>query len=193
MSNVSAPFGFRCALNQTGQSRANTYTIAAAYGTLISYGDPVMLNTDGTIAALAATTSPILGIFAGVEYVDATGKPTTSKNWPAAQTVLAGTTPVAYVYDDQTNLYDVQVTANAASYVQAAIGDQTNIYPVTAGSTSTGQSAAGLALALVGAGVQGQVRIMGFVDGPHDATYNKFPIVRVQISRHAYSAAMTAI
>ena len=193
MSNVSAPFGFRPVLNQTGQSHANVYTIAAAYGTLISYGDPVMLNTDGTITALAATSSPILGIFAGVEFIDAAGKPTTSKNWPASQAVLAGTTPVAYVYDDQTNLFDVQVTANASGYVQAAVGDQTNVYPVTAGSTVTGQSAAGCALALVGAGAQGQVRVMGFVDGPYDATYNKFPIIRVQISRHAFSAAMTAI
>ena len=193
MSNTSAPFGFRPVLHETGQSHANTYTIAAAYGTLISYGDPVMLNTDGTITALAATSSPILGVFAGVEYIDATGKPTTSKNWPAGQTVLAGTTPVAYVYDDPNTLFDVQVTANASGYVQAAIGDQTNVYPVTAGSTITGQSAAGCALALVGAGTQGQVRVRSFVDGTYDASNNKYPIIRVQIARHAFSAAMTAI
>ena len=193
MALTSAPAGFRPVLNQTGQSRANTYAIASAYGTQLSYGDPVMLATDGTITALAATTSPILGVFAGCEYIDATGKPTVSKHWPAGQTILAGTTVTAYVYDDQTNLFDVQVTANASGYVQAAIGDQTNVYPVTAGNAATGQSNAGLALALVGAGVQGQVRVMALVDGPYDATYNPYPIVRVQISRHAFSAAMTAI
>lgn len=196
MALIPAPFGLRLACNQTGQSRANTYTIAAAYGTLLSYGDPVMLNTNGTITALTAISDPVLGTFAGCEYIDATGKPTTSKNWPAGQTVLAGTTPVAYVQDDQTNLFDVQVTASAviaASYVQAAIGDQTNLYPATAGNTVTGHSNAGLGLALLSAGAQGQVRIMAFVDGPYDATYNPFPIVRVQIARHTFSAAMTAI
>lgn len=193
MALISAPFGLRPVLNQTGQSRANTYTIAAAYGTLLSYGDPVVLNTNGTITATTAISDPVLGVFAGCEFIDATGKPTTSKNWPAGQTVLAGTTPVAYVYDDQTNLYDVQVTASAASYVQAAIGDQTNLHPATAGNTVTGQSNAGLGLALLGVGVQGQVRIMALVDGQYDATYNPFPIVRVQIARHTFSAAMTAI
>jgi len=193
MALISAPFGLRLVEHPTGQSRANTYTIAAAYNTLISYGDPVMLNTDGTITVLTATSSPILGVFAGVEFIDATGKPTTSKNWPASQAVLSGTTPVAYVYDDPENLYDVQVTANASGYVQAAIGDQTNLYPVTAGSTVTGQSAGSIALALVGAGVQGQVRVRSLTDGIYDATYNPYPIVRVQISRHAFAAAMTAI
>lgn len=193
MALISAPFGLRCVLNQTGQSRANTYTIATAYGTLISYGDPVMLNTDGTITALTSASVPILGVFAGCEYIDASGKPTESKNWPAAQAVLAGTSPVAYVYDDQTNLFDVQVTANASGYVQAAIGDQTNLYPVTAGNSATGQSSAGIALAPLGAGVQGQVRVMSLVDGPYDATTNPFPVVRVQIARHAFSAPMTAI
>lgn len=193
MALISAPFGLRPVLNQTGQSRANVYTIAAAYGTLISYGDPVVLNTNGTITATTAITDPILGRFAGCEYIDATGRPTTSPNWPASQAVLAGTTPVAYVYDDQTNLFDVQVTANAASYVQAAVGDQTNLHPVTAGNTATGQSNAGLALALLSNGVQGQVRIMALVDGPYHATDNPFPIVRVQIARHTFSAAMTAV
>lgn len=67
MALTSAPAGFRPVLNQTGQSHANTYAIASAYGTQISSGDPVMLAADGTITALAATTSPILGVFADVQ------------------------------------------------------------------------------------------------------------------------------
>lgn len=193
MSNVSAPSGFRLAYSPSGQSRATAYTIASAYGSQISYGDPVVLNTNGTITLPTATSDPLLGVFAGCEYIDASGKPTESKHWPAAQAVLAGTTPVAYVYDDPANLYEVQVTANASGYVQAAIGDQTNVHPVTAGSAVTGQSNAGLALALVGAGVQGQVRVMALVDGAYDASSNAYPIVRVQIARHTFAAAMTAI
>ena len=193
MSNVSAPFGFRLAYSPSGQSRATAYTIAAAYGSQISYGDPVVLNTNGTITLPTATADPLLGVFAGCEYIDPTGKPTVSKRWPAAQAVLAGTTPVAYVYDDPANIYEVQATANATGYVQASIGDQTNVHPVTAGNTVTGQSNAGLALALVGAGGQGQVRVMALADGPYDAGSNAFPVLRVQIARHTFAAAMTAI
>ena len=193
MSLVSAPFGFRLALHPSGQSRANTYQIASGYASQISCGDPVVLNTNGTITLPTAISDPLLGVFAGCEYIDATGKPTESKHWPAAQTILAGTTVTAYVYDDPFNLYDVQVTANASGYVQTVIGDQTNCYPVTAGNAVTGQSNAGLALALLGAGVQGQFRVMALVDGIYDATYNPFPVVRVQIARHTFLAAMTAV
>lgn len=193
MSLVSAPFGFKLDTHYSGQSRANAYTIASAYGSQISYGDPVMLNTNGTITLPTATSDPILGIFAGCEYIDASGKPNVSKFWPASQTVLAGTTPIAYVYDDPMNVYEVQHTANASGDVQAAVGDQTNVYPVTAGSAITGQSNAGLALALVGAATQGQVRVMGFVDGIYDANTNPYPILRVMIARHTFTAPQAAI
>ena len=193
MSTTSAPFGFRLSLHPTGQSRANTYQIASGYASQISCGDPVVLLSTGYIALPTTTTDPLLGVFAGCEYIDATGKPTESKHWPAALAVMAGTTITAYVYDDPFNLYDVQYTANATGILQAAIGDQANCYPVTAGNAVTGQSNASLALALVGAAAQGQFRIVGLVDGPYDATYNPYPVVRVQIARHTFLAAMAAV
>ena len=192
MSNISAPSGLRLALSPSGQSRANVYQIASAYGTLISYGDPVVLNTNGTITAVTATSDAILGVFAGCEYIDASGKPVESKNWPASTATLAGTAINAYVYDDPFNLYDIQVTGNASSYTQAAIGDQINLHPVTAGNTATGQSNASAAAALLGA-AQGQVRIMALTDGVYDASNNAYPVIRVQIARHPFLAAAVGI
>mgnify|MGYP000390794777 FL=1 len=74
MSATSAPFGFRPAYNPIGLDRAKKYAIAAAYGTQINKGMPVILNTNGTVVAGTAAAD-LLGVFAGCEYVDATGKP----------------------------------------------------------------------------------------------------------------------
>ena len=95
MSAAASPFGFRAAYNPTGTSRAKKYTIAGGYGTQISEGMPVILNTNGTITAGTAAAD-ILGVFAGCEYRDVTGKPNVSNFWPAAQAVLSGSTPIAW-------------------------------------------------------------------------------------------------
>lgn len=189
MALTASPSGFALRKNQTGQSRANAYTIASTYGTAIGYGDTVILATDGTITAGTAAAD-IIGTFAGVQYTDATGKPTFSKNWVAGTTA---TNIVCYVYDDPTNVFEVQVGSGGSGYVQAAIGDQADVVVGTPNAT-TGQSTSYLNATLKGAGVQGQFRIVGFgSDGVYDATTNPFPSVLVTIARHQYITAKTAI
>lgn len=187
MSATSAPFGFRPTYQPTGLDRAKKYAIAAAYGTQISKGMPVILNTNGTVVAGTAAAD-ILGIFAGCEYVDATGKPQVSNFWPAAQTVLAGTTPVAWVYDDPSNVYAVQADGSVA---QAAIGDQADVTNVA--SNANGMSTCTLNSTLVGAGVQGQFRIVGFGSQLDNAPGDAFTIVQVQIARHQFVTSKVAI
>src|SRR5512138_229807 len=107
MSATAAPFGLRPAYNPTGLDRAKKYTIASAYGTAIFKGDPVILNTNGTIT-IGTAAADLLGVFAGCEYTDAgTGKRVVSDYWPAAQAVAAGSETYAWVYDDPNNVYDV--------------------------------------------------------------------------------------
>lgn len=189
MALTATPFGFALRKHPTGQSRANTYKIASAYGTAIGYGDPVLLNTDGTLNIATAGNS-LIGIFAGVQYTDATGKPTFAKNWVAGTT---GTDITAYVYDDPENIFEVQVAASGSGYVQTAIGAQANL--VTAAPTSaTGQSTSYLNATLIAAASQGNFRIVGFgSDGIYDATLNPFPTVLVQIATHQYVADKAAI
>jgi len=189
MALVASPYGFVLRKHPTGQSRANTYTIASAYGSAIGYGDPVLLNTDGTLNIGTAGVD-IIGIFAGVQYRDATGKPTFAKNWPAGQ---VATDVVAYVYDDADNVYEAQVAASATTYVQTAIGAQANAV-FNAPNATTGQSTSSLNATLIAASSQGQFRIIGFgPDGIYDATLNPFPTVLVQIAQHQYVANKTAI
>jgi len=189
MALTASPFGFILRKHPTGQSRANAYKIASTYGTAIGYGDPVLLNTDGTLN-IATAGNDLIGIFAGVEYKDSTGKPTYSKNWVASTTATEIT---AYVYDDPDNVFEVQVGSGGTGYVQTAIGAQANL--VTAAPTaSTGQSTSYLNATLIAASSQGNFRIIGFgPDGIYDATLNPFPTVLVQIAQHQYVANKTAI
>lgn len=187
MSAASAPFGFRPAYHSTGIDRDIKYAIAAAYGTQISEGQPVILNTNGTVTAGTAAAD-LLGVFMGCEYIDATGKPNVSTFWPAGQTVQAGSTPLAWVNDDPNTVYEVQADGPVAA---TAIGDQADI--TNAAANSNGRSQATLASALAGAGVQAQFRIIGFSQALDNAPGDAFTVVQVKIARHQFVANKVAI
>lgn len=189
MATTASPYGFILRKHPTGQSRANTYTLVNT-ATTIGYGDPVKLGTDGLIV-IAAATDDILGIFAGVQYNDATGKPTYSKNWPGSTS--GATNIVAYVYDDPENVFEVQVGAGGTGYVQAVIGAQADVV-IAAPNATTGQSTSYLNATPEAGGAQGQFRVIAFgPDGVYDATLNPFPTVLVQIAQHQYVANKVGI
>lgn len=189
MSATSAPFGLRPAYHPTGLDRAKKYTIAAAYGTAIYKGSPVILNTNGTIV-VGTAAADLLGVFAGVEYIDALGKPTLSNFWPAGQTIQANSVPTAWVYDDETITYEIQADG---SIPQTAIGDQADLTSPGAGSTSTGLSAATLSATLAGAGVQAQFRIVGFGQQVDNAPGDAFTIVQVKLARSQFVSNKVAV
>ena len=189
MSLTASPSGFLCRKHPTGQSRGNAYTCSASAATM-GYGDPVALDTNGLVIP-ATAGNDFIGIFAGCQYKDATGKPVLSKSWPGSTS--GATEIVCYVYDDPNNVFEVQVGASGTGYVQTAVGAQANAVMGTP-STVTGQSTSYLNATLIAASSQGQFRIIGFgADGIYDATYNPFPTVLVQIAQHQYVSNKTAI
>lgn len=189
MALTASPYGFILRKHPTGQSRANAYKIATGYAADIGYGDPVALTTDGVLN-IGTAGSDIIGVFAGVQYTDATGKPTFSKNWVSG---TAATDITAYVYDDADNVYEVQVGSGGSGYVQTAIGAQAN-FVIASPTASTGQSTSYLNATLIAAGSQGNFRIIGFgPEGVYNATTNPFPTVLVQIATHQFVANKTAI
>lgn len=189
MANVASPFGLLLREHPTGQSRARAYKIATGYAANIGYGDLVKLTTDGVLNAAAATEDGI-GVFAGVQYTDATGKPTFSKNWI---TGTAATDITAWVYDDPNNIYEVQVGATGTAYVQTIIGAQADIVVGTPNS-ATGQSTSYLNATPEAAAAQGQFRVIGFgASGMYDATTNAFPTVLVQLAQHQFVANKVAL
>lgn len=187
MSATSAPFGFRPAYHPSGLERAKKYTIASAYGTAIYKGQPVILNTNGTIV-VGTAAADLLGVFAGCEYVDSTGKPTVSNFWPASTAVLAGTVPTAWVYDDPEQIYEVQ---SDGSIAQTALGDQADVSNV--GNNANSLSTATLSATLAGAAAQAQFRIIGFGQQIDNLPGDAFTVVQVKLARHQFVSNKVAI
>jgi hypothetical protein len=171
------------------------YTILPTYATAIFKGDPVILGANGTVTVGAAAAA-LMGVFAGCEYVDSTGKPTLSNFYPAAQSVQSGSEIRCYVYDDPNIVYEIQAVGQLSATLATAmafIGDEADITYV-AGSTSTGLSACNLnTAAMAGAGAQKQFRIIGVGLSPDNAITDLYPILRVTLANTQLRAVTTAV
>lgn len=195
--NTLAPFGLRPVFNQAGQVVASAYPggITTGYAVSIYRYTPVYLDTDlstSQIRVAAASGADFIGAFAGVEYTDTQGRRVYSPFWPAS---TAATDVMAYVYDDPRTTFCAQANGSLA---QTALGDQANFslvagYTVGAGSNTTGNSSCALDPTPVGAGAQGQVRIINkdFIVG--NDWGDAYTRVWVQIARGQYVSNKVAI
>jgi hypothetical protein len=220
MSTTFRPFGMKPVYHPSGLDRSvpfvgtNSFAVGGAYSApyLLNSGQsfyqyqPVGLNTSGqlTIAAQTASTSPVYGVFDGVEYTTAEGRRTLGKN--ASKTTLdAATDIVFWIFQDPALVYEAQVNGSAST---ASIGQQFD-FDTTAGSTVTdgyvigvggaGFSTTALAEDPVDSGSQGQVRVVGlgrevaFPAGETNAWGDAFTIVQVQIANNSFVAPKTAV
>ena len=197
MSATSAPFGFRPSFHNSGQIRPKLYTIATGYAANIFSGDPVKLTdagviqlgtSDGTRTGTVDGIS-LLGIFAGCEYVDATGKPCVSNFWP---TGTSATNIRAFVFDDPETLFDVEFSnPSAGTSAQASIGEECDWVPTAAGgSTSTGLSATKMTAEQV---TSGQFQITRFALGVSDDIADAYLTATVRINEHQFKAPVNQI
>ena len=197
MSSTSAPFGFRPSYHNSGQMRPKAYTIASAYAANIFSGDPVKLTDNGVVqlgtsdGTRSGTVDGIslLGIFAGCQYNDATGKPTISPFWPSGTT---GTEIVAWVYDDPETLFDVQYTnPSSGTTVQTAVGEECDWTVASpGGSTQTGLSNCQLTAIQA---TSGQFQITGFAYNINASLTDAYVQVTVRINEHHYKAAVNSV
>jgi hypothetical protein len=197
MSSTSAPFGFRPSFHNSGQMRPKAYVIASTYAATIFSGDPVKLTDNGVIqlgtsdGTRSGTVDGIalLGIFAGCQYLDVSGKPTISPFWPGGTT---GTEIVAWVYDDPETLFDVQYTnPSAGTTVQTAVGEECDWTVASpGGSTQTGLSNCQLTAIQA---TSGQFQITGFGYNINDSLTDAFVTATVRINEHHYKAAVNSV
>jgi len=199
MSSTSAPFGFRPSFHNSGQMRPKAYTIASTYAANIFQGDPVKLTDAGVIQLGSSdgtrdgTTDGIslLGIFAGCQYLDASGKPTISPFWPTGTT---GTEIIAWVYDDPETLFDAQYTnpgTPGSTTVQTAVGEECDWTVASpGGSTRTGLSNTQLSVIQA---TSGQFQITGFAYNINDSLTDAYVVATVRINEHHYKAAVNSI
>ena len=197
MSAISAPFGFRPSYHNSGQMRPKAYTIASTYAANIFSGDPVKLTDNGVVqlgtsdGTRSGTVDGIslLGIFAGCQYLDASGRPAISPFWPSGAT---GTEIVAWVYDDPETLFDVQYTnPSAGTTVQTAVGEECDWSVASpGGSTQTGLSNCQLTAIQA---TSGQFQITGFAYNINDSLTDAYVQVTVRINEHHYKAAVNSV
>jgi hypothetical protein len=199
MSSTSAPFGFRPSFHNSGQMRPKAYVIASGYANNIFSGDPVKLTDNGVIqlgtsdGTRSGTTDGVtlLGIFAGVQYLDASGKPSISPFWPAS---TSGTEIVAWVYDDPETLYAVQYNnpgTPGTDSVQSAVGEECDwVVASPGGSTQTGLSTTLLSAIQA---TSGQFQITGFGYNINDSLTDAFVVATVRLNEAAYKAAVNSI
>lgn len=197
MSSASAAFGFRPSFHNSGQIRPKAYTIATGYAVNLFSGDPVKLVDAGTVqlgtsdGTRSGTTDGIalLGVFAGVEYTDSTGKPVVSNTWPAS---TSATNIRCFVYDDPETLFDVEYpNPSSGTTVQTAVGEECDWTVASpGGSTSTGLSNTYLTVIQA---TSGQFQITGFGYGVDNALTDAYVVATVRINEHHYKAAVNSI
>jgi hypothetical protein len=199
MSAISAPFGFRPSFHNSGQMRPKAYTIASTFGANIFQGDPVKLTDNGVIqlgttdGLRTGTTDGValLGIFAGCQYLDSSGKPVVSPYWPSGTTA---TEIIAWVYDDPETLFDVQYTnpgTPGVTTMQTAVGEECDWTVASpGGSTRTGLSNTQLGVIQA---TSGQFQITGFAYNINDSITDAYIVATVRINEHHYKAAVNSV
>jgi len=210
MSATNAPFGLRPAYHPSGLDRAQALANGIQSGLAINIlkGQPVSYVTaavltatglssiaNGTIVAsatpgnsAASSGYQVVGAFAGVEWTDTTGRRRVSNYWP---TGTSGTAIVAYFYNDEKIVYEIQADGAMA---QTTIGGEYNFSNITNGSTTTGLSQATLASASGQANAaQGQMRVVDLAPYPDNAWGDAYTIVRVTLPYVQLVAATTAV
>ena len=203
MSATSASFGLRPAFHPSGLDRAQALAggIVSGLAADILKGAPIRYNSTagtsvaaGTIA-LAAASGVWTGAFAGVEWTDTTGRRRVSNYWPSGTTYQTGSC-VAYFYNDQNIVYEIQTDATIA---QTSLGGEYNFsagtgYTVSSGSNVTGLSSTALGVSTaVANGAQGQMRVVDIAPYADNAWGDPFVIVRVVNASSQYFGSVTAI
>ena len=186
MSATSAPFGMRPVYHPTGLDRATVLTngITSGYAYNLLKGQPVELA--GGVIIRSDGTDSIQGAFDGVEWTDTTGRRRVSNYWPAGTT---GTDIVAYFYQDQQIVYEIQSDGTLA---QTSIGSQFDITNPYAGSTTTGLSACTMSSSGTTSG-NNTLRVINLAPYPDNNWGDAYVIVRVQISQQQFTANVAAI
>jgi hypothetical protein len=220
MSTTFRPFGMKPVYHPSGLDRSVPFAGTNSFITGVSYSapyslssgqsfyqyQPVGITSSGqlTIAATAAATSPVYGVFDGVEYTTAEGRRTLGKNASKA-TLDAASSIVFWIFQDPSLVYEVQASGPVTS---AAIGSAYNFSAASGYTTADGYvigtggagfSTTALAASAVASGAQGQVRVIGlgrevaYPAGELNNWGDAYTIVQVQIANNTFLAPKVSV
>jgi hypothetical protein len=166
MANQDAAFGLKPIRMQGSGSNSEgvtEYSLASGASGNIFSGDLVKMTNAGTILVASATDNPLLGVFRGCKFTNASGEVIYSSYWPNG---TVSSDAVAFICDDPNMLFEVQ-SAATGSVVQTVVGNNADsVY--ASGSTSDGQS--GVEISGTTAATTAQLRIVGFSKDPENNT-----------------------
>ena len=159
-------------------NRTNEYPIASGYAANIFAGDAVVIASDGTIQAAAATDQNLVGRFGGCRYVNSQGEQIFSSYWP---TGTVATDIAAMVSDDPYIVYGIQSTTGGTP-AQTNVGNCADLV-AGAGDTATGVSRFE-ASGTMGTGTA-QLKIIGLVPAPDNA-WGEHAQLEVILNEHLF-------
>ena len=185
---VSAPYGFQPINRVDGMPYAGAtrqINIASNYNTAIFAGDLVVVVTGGTLEKFTGTTtgSPV-GVFMGVQYVNAQGQTVQAQYYPGTSVPNA----VAYVVDDPVAAFKVAVTNGSSvmsSAARAAIGSNMSVVQ-GAGSTIYGDSGQSVLAGSEATTAALPIRVIDVVPATATGT-DTFVELIVKINLHQYN------
>jgi hypothetical protein len=220
MSTTFRPFGLKPAFHPSGLDRSVPFAGTNSFVTGVTYTAPYSLSTGQsfyqyqpvgitssgqlTIAATAAATSPVYGVFDGVEYTTAEGRRTLGKSISKAS-LDAASAIVFWIFQDPALVYEIQA---AGSVTSAAIGSQYNFSATsgyttadgyTIGTGGAGFSTTALAASAVASGAQGQVRVVGlgrevaYPSGELNNWGDTYTIVQVELANNTFRAPKVSV
>lgn len=163
MANSQAAFGFRHIGYLSGSGvdyQLNSGLILSTNTTKIFFGDPVQMNTStGMIEQLSATTTQLVGVFQGCDYIPAGGTVTWSPYWPGG----ASQNGTAYFIDAPNAKF--LVAALNTAIVQANIGENATVNIGTGSTVGGGFSGATLDQAGLTTATTAPFKIVGLYQG----------------------------
>ena len=218
MATTFKPFGLKPAYHPSGLDRAtpfvgtNTFIAGTTYtapyslssGQAFYQYQPVALTASNQLTIAAADTTPVFGVFDGVEFTDSQGRRSVAK-WASKATLDASTDIVFWIFSDPELVYEAQVNGSAGT---GSIGQQYNFSGATGyttadgisiGNGGAGFSTTALASTAVANGSQGQVRVVGlgrevaYPAGETNQWGDAYTIVQVKIANNSFVAPKVSI
>lgn len=186
MANTNAPFGFLPARHLAGgvvrMNAIGQYYMTSGLASNLFAGDVVkQLNTGPYIDRAGATDASLIGVWAGVQFINPLDqRPWWTDYWATGQTTVGAVDANAFIFDDPQVIFTVQAITGTA-FTATMIGNNSRL-AATAGNTTTRRSAESLDVANVGTSTD-QFRILNLAAIPGNALGDS-AVVEVRFNQH---------
>lgn len=171
----------------------SSYEIADDYGTMIIAGDLVALHTTGYLINHTASLA-MVGVFAGVEYVDeTTGDVRFDSVWAGSQSLKSGTKARAYVFDDPNMVFKAQADQDTTALTRAQVGENVDT-DAAAGNSAVKTSLEGIDSSAITQNTTGNFKLLGSAELDESwSAAGTVMDVYVMPNEHFYKAVVSGI